>query len=135
VDNPRVFKTLFARLSSFFWYASLGFLLLALWLTLNEPPKTVPAVVFAVTAILSMCVSFVLRDLCLEVSENGIAGHGLLRVPLIGWSEVSKVGTGRILGLNFIVVGSYASPKDFRLGPFTRGDIEKITGIWESRPD
>ncbi|MEO3785795.1 hypothetical protein ABGB12_20895 [Actinocorallia sp. B10E7] len=130
-----MFKTLFARSSNFFWYASVGLLLLAAWMMLKGPYLVVFAVPLAVIAVFSMWVSFSFRKARVEISENGIAGHGLLRVPFIGWSEVSRVSTVRAMGLNYVLVGSYSGPGDFRLGPFTRADIEKITEIWESRPD
>ena len=82
-----------------------------------------------------MGVSLPCRETRVEISEHGIAGHGLLRVPPIGWSEVSRLSATRSRGLNYVLVGSYSAPDDFRLGPFTRGDIRRITDIWESRPD
>jgi len=135
VDNPHVFKTLFARSSNFFWYASVGLLLIAAWMVLKGSYLVVPAIPLAAVAAFSMWVSFSFRRARVEVSEKGIAGHGFLDVPLIRWSEVSKVSTTRALGLRYVLVGSYSDPDDFRLGPFTRGDMERITEIWETRPD
>lgn len=130
-----MFKTLFARAGTFFWYASLGMLLLAVWLLLKDVALAPAAIALAAGGVLAMGVSLPCRETRVEISEHGIAGHGLLRVPPIGWSEVSRLSATRDRGLNYVLVGSYSAPDDFRLGPFTRGDIRRITDIWESRPD
>jgi hypothetical protein len=130
-----VFKTLFARAGTFFWYLSLGMLLLAVWLVLKDFSLAPVAIGMAVGGVLAMGVSLPCRETRVEISEHGIAGHGLLRVPPIGWSEVSSLNVTRSRGLNYVVVGSYSAAGGFRLGPFTRGDVQRITAIWESRPD
>ena len=130
-----MFKTLFARAGTFFWYVSMGALLLAVWLLLKDVGLAPVSIALAAGAILAMGVSLPCRETRVEISEHGIAGHGLLRVPPIGWSEVSRLSATRSRGLNYVLVGSYSAPDDFRLGPFTRGDIRRITDIWESRPD
>jgi len=130
-----VFKTLFARAGTFFWYASLGLLLLALWILLKDASLAPAAVALAVGGLLAMGVSLPCRETRVEISEHGIAGHGLLRVPVIGWSEVSRLSATRSRGLNYVLVGSYETSGDFRLGPLTRNDVRRITEIWETRPE